>query len=91
MNLKINAKPPLYVAIPMFHVEAKFVDLQVSLVSQMALTTHRKKRYRKTHGKLYKLWADYESGNIGTDHLLKHAAHLAGFDPIAPVAVDDGE
>ena len=88
MNLKINAKPPLYVAIPQLHVEAKLVDLQVSLVSQMALTTYRKKRYRKTHGKLYKLWADYEGGIIGTDHLLKHAAHLAGFDPIARVVVE---
>ena len=88
MNLKISAKPPLYVAIPQLHVEAKFMDLQVSLVSQMALTTDRKNRYKKTHGKLYKLWADYEGGIIGTDHLLKHAAHLAGFDPIARVVVE---
>lgn len=66
----------LYQLLSLLHVEADFVTLQVKLVSERRLRRCQRKAYSSLQGRLSKLWADFDSGDIDAHQLLRACAGI---------------
>lgn len=66
----------LYQLAPMLHTEARFVELQVTLVSEGRLRRHQRRRYTRLQGRLDRYWTEYENGATSTSKLLRRCSHI---------------
>lgn len=71
-----NQSHQLYKLVPLLHQEAELVTLQLRLVREGKLRRYKRKKTTTLEGKLFRLWDDYESGEISTYALLRKCSRL---------------
>ena len=77
-----RVRPSIYILIHQLYKEAMTVDLQIQLVSEMALSRYRRRVYRSAHARLFSLWEEYEEGLLHTSDLLTEVSYIVGFAPV---------
>jgi hypothetical protein len=73
-----KCKLPFYVLLALLHAEAKFISIQMRLVSQEKLKKFQRKKYRRVQGALTKLWEERQAGTRSARNLLKAASFIYG-------------
>jgi len=63
-----GAQLPFYVLVPLLYGEAKFVQIQMRVVSANILQRLHRKKYQATHETLHQAWERYEEDNQPADN-----------------------
>ena len=66
----------VYQLAPLLHAEARFVELQVSLVSEERLRRFQRRRFTNLQGRLAKYWREYEKKKISVSRLLRRCSRI---------------
>ena len=69
---------PFYELIELLYREARFMQVQVYLVSIEKLTRIQRKKYKQLQTKIFGLWDKYENGQKTDNQLLKAVSRLNG-------------
>ncbi|KAJ8021616.1 hypothetical protein HOLleu_38868 [Holothuria leucospilota] len=78
LNKEAGAKSPFYLLLDVLHDAAKFVQVQVLLVSEGKLRRLRRRRMQTLEARLFRYWGEFEDGARSTDRLLRACARLLG-------------
>ncbi|MPC90776.1 hypothetical protein E2C01_085776 [Portunus trituberculatus] len=70
-----------YVLMPLLLEAAAIVKQQMTLVSENLLNRRQRSIYTSIHGRLFKLWEEYEDEEITTAAFLKSCSTIAGLGP----------
>ncbi len=68
----------LYLLVPLLHVEARQVTLQLKLLSDNKLKRRQRKRYRDLQGKLFALWDKLQTEELSDNSFLTACSKLYG-------------
>ncbi|WAR31060.1 hypothetical protein MAR_033602 [Mya arenaria] len=89
LNMKTGAAPPFYVLLQVLHLEAKDVEEQIHLVSELSLRRIQRKSTRSMQSRLFSAWDAYTAGDISTSGLLKKVSVIYGHRVLRTEKVED--
>ncbi|KAH3816141.1 hypothetical protein DPMN_117650 [Dreissena polymorpha] len=67
--------------VPLLRREAATVDLTIRLMSEHALASVHRRKYKDVHGKLFDTWDKYEDDDITTTQRLRRCSNIASLVP----------
>ena len=67
-----------YLLITLLYKEASLLPTQVKMVSEGKLRRFQRKKSKAIHGRLFKVWKDYEDGIVTVTTLLRKCGHIYG-------------
>ena len=76
---------PFYLLIQLLHIEARFVDVQIKLVSERKLQKYQKRTYKNAQGQIFRCWQEFQSGERTAKNLLRVCAAIQANAPIIRV------
>ena len=68
--------PPFYALVQLLFNSVKSMSIEIRMLSHGKLVRKQKKKYRLIQGKIFELWAKYNSHNLTTSKLLKSVSYL---------------
>ncbi|KAJ8046745.1 hypothetical protein HOLleu_05524 [Holothuria leucospilota] len=78
LNKEAGAKSPFYLLLNVLHDAAKYVQVQVLLVSEGKLRRLQRRHMQTLEARLLRYWGEFEDGARSTDRLLRACARLLG-------------
>ena len=70
------AEPPFYRLLDILFREAKDVDIQSRLVTELRLRARQRQRYTSMQGRMFAAWDMYRAGDLSATGLLKMASTI---------------
>ncbi|WAR07137.1 hypothetical protein MAR_017095 [Mya arenaria] len=91
LNMKTGAAPPFYVLLQILHREAKDVEEQIHLVSELSLRRIQRKSTRSMQWRLFSAWDAYTASDISISGLLKKVSVIYGHRVLRTEEVEDDD
>ncbi|KAI8504614.1 hypothetical protein Bbelb_177320 [Branchiostoma belcheri] len=73
-----KSKLPFYLLVDLLYQESKIVKTQVRMVCEGRLRRHQRRKYVNLQGRIFKAWADFESGRYTAKNLLAACSRFYG-------------
>ena len=76
LNGRAGVAPPFYRLLDILFREAKDVDIQSRLVTELRLRARQRQRYTSMQGRMFAAWDMYRAGDLSATGLLKKASTI---------------